>query len=180
VIYKALTMLHHMQQKNAQPPLRLFVSQSASALRDLQRASWLKEILGKSRVPPENLVLEFPFPEIALDLAAAQEYLESLRRLGIGVSLNSVRELDALIQHLSLLPTSYIKITEGQIHNYPDTWGDLMRDAHRLGVRAIVSRIEHPELLGQLWSNEVDYIQGNFVQQPGEGLSYDFTGAVLG
>ena len=55
-----------------------------------------------------------------------------------------------------------------------------MRRAHHAGMRTIVSRIEHPELLGQLWSNEVDYIQGNFIQHPGEDLTYDFTGAVLG
>jgi len=178
VIYKALTMLHQVR-KNAQT-LRLVVSQSASALRDLQRASWLEEILGKSQVQPENLVLEFPFPDIILDLGAAQKYLESLHQRGIGISLNSVRELDALAQHLSLLPINYIKITEGQIHNHPDTWGDLMRNAHRLGIRTIVSRIEHPELLGKFWSNEVDYIQGYFVQQPGADLNYDFAGAVLG
>jgi diguanylate cyclase (GGDEF)-like protein len=180
VIYKAVVMLHKLRRVGGPQPLRLFVSQSASALRDLERIRWLIQTLAKSRIPPHGLVLEFRFPEIAADLAGARDYLSSLRRIGIGISLNSARELDDLKQHLDLLPADYLKITESQIRNYPDTWGELVRQAHQGGMRMVVSRIEHPELLGQLWANEVDYIQGNFIQQPGEDLTYDFTGAVLG
>jgi EAL domain-containing protein (putative c-di-GMP-specific phosphodiesterase class I) len=181
VIIKALVTLHklHKQHKNREQTPRLMISQSASALKDLQRIEWIEESLAKTGIKGRAMVLEFPFPEVTADPQGARDYLASLRQLGIGISLNCTRELDALLQDLNLLPAHYIKITEKQIHNYPDTWSQLVKAAHKLGKRVIVSRIEHPELLGQLWSSDVDYIQGNFVQPPGTELDYDFAGSVL-
>ncbi len=176
MILKAVVTLHKMGGKG----LGLFVSQSPTLLKDPQRIAWLGDRLKKARVEARNLILEFPFPDIAQDLDLAHEYLEKLRALGIGISLNCVNDLDALLRDISQLPASYIKITEKQIRNYPDTWQELVKTAHESGAALIVSRIEHPELLGQLWTHGVDFIQGHFIQQPGHELNYDFTGAVLG
>jgi EAL domain-containing protein (putative c-di-GMP-specific phosphodiesterase class I)/GGDEF domain-containing protein len=178
VILKNLLALRKMGPR-ARQRLRLMVSQSPSAMRDINRIQWIKETLEKVGVEPRCLVLEFPFPDIAADLGPAREYLEQLRSAGIGVSLNCLRELDALSRSLQQLPSNYIKITDHQIRDYPETWGELVHKAHGLGKQVIVSRIEHPELLGQLWSKNVDYIQGNFIQHPGEDLNYDFAGAIL-
>jgi EAL domain-containing protein (putative c-di-GMP-specific phosphodiesterase class I)/GGDEF domain-containing protein/CheY-like chemotaxis protein len=179
VMLKAIVTLRKAQ-KNEQRQLRLFVSQAESALKDNSRIQWLQLNLSKSKVDGAGLVLEFRFPEITADLGRAREYIAGIRKLGVRVSLNSIRELDGLLRNLHHLPADYIKITEHQIRNYPDTWGELVAAAHELGKRIIVARIEHPELLGQLWANQVDYLQGNFIQQPEEELSYDFTGAILG
>jgi PleD family two-component response regulator/EAL domain-containing protein (putative c-di-GMP-specific phosphodiesterase class I) len=179
VILKAMVMLRKMQNRDKRI-LRLFVSQAESALKDINRIQWMEDNLAKTKVDGHGLVLEFRFPEITADLGRAKEYLAAIQQLGARVSLNSIRELDELLSNIEHLPTDYIKITENQIRNYPDTWGELVAAAHQLGKRIIVARIEHPELLGQLWSKEVDYIQGNFIQHPGEELSYDFAGAVLG
>ena len=179
VIIRALTTLHKLRQKHTRSPT-LMISQSASTLKDLQRIPWIEKSMAKAGIEGRALVLEFPFPEITADPQGARDYLASLCQLGIGISLNCTRELDALLQdYLNLLPADYIKITEDQIRNYPDTWGRLVKEAHTLGKRIIVSRIEHPELLGQLWSSDVDYIQGNFVQPPEKEFNYDFTGTVL-
>jgi DNA-binding response OmpR family regulator/EAL domain-containing protein (putative c-di-GMP-specific phosphodiesterase class I) len=164
---------------NARSRLRLMVSQSPSTLRDSKRIAWMRDMLQKAGVEPGCLILDFPFPEIAVNLPLAQEYLGQLRQDGIGVSINCLREPDALHRIMHQLPFDYIKITERQIRSYPQTWGDWVDQAHDLGKQVIISRIEHPELLGQLWSNEVDYIQGNFIQHPGEKLNYDFTESVL-
>jgi len=180
VIIKTLVEVHKLLMNNprAQPP-RLMISQSATAIRDLQRISWIEESLTKTGIKGQALVLDFPFPEITANRQQARDYLSELRQLGVGLSLNCTRDLDALSQDLNLLPVHYLKITEKQIRNYPDTWNQLVKAAHKLGKRVIVSRIEHPELLGKLWSSDVDYIQGAFVQPPGKDLNYDFSGNIL-
>lgn len=179
VILKALVLLRSLRTKE-QRPFRLFVSQASAALKDRGRIDWLDKSLRKTGITGEGLVLEFPYPEITEDMDLAKEYLGGLAQLGVSLSLNSTRELDSLLENLHELPANYIKITESQLRNYPDTWGKLVHKAHELDKRVIVSRIEHPELLGQLWAHDVDYIQGYFIQQPGADLNYDFTGAVLG
>ncbi len=178
VIIRALVTLRKLHKKKARSP-KLMISQSATALKDLQRIPWIGESMAKTRIKGRALVLEFPFPEITSDPQGARDYLASLQQLGIGISLNCTSELDALLQNLNLLPADYIKITEAQIRNYPDTWDRLVEAAHKLNKRIIVSRVEHPELLGQLWASEVDYIQGYFVQPPSKDLDYDFAEAVM-
>ncbi len=168
------------QQQHHDKRMQLFVSQSANSLKDVQRPDWLKERLGKSPHAADRLVLEFPFPDFAFDLRSAEAYLRALRELGFQLSLNCQRELDTLLRNLAHLPVNFVKITENQIRNYPDTWAELVKAAHQGGAKIIVSRIEHPELLGQLWSNGVEFIQGNFIQHPSLELNYDFAGAVLG
>ena len=160
--------------------LSIVVNQSATALKDRQRIEWLREHLKKTGIQGQGLVLEFPFPEIAADLGRAREYIDALRSLGPGLSLRNTRELDTLLNDVNLLPADYIRITETQIRRQPGVWEDVIKAAHDGGKRVVVSQIENPELLGQLWSKGVDYIQGYFIQRPGKGLNYDFSGAVLG
>lgn len=178
VIVKTLMTLSNLALEINELPT-LMISQSASALKDLRRIPWLEEILAKTRINGRTLALEFPFPEVIADPQGAKDYLASLYQLGIGISLNCTRDLDALLQELSLLPAHYIKITEQQISSHPDSWGRLVKAAHKQDKQVIVSRLDNPELLGQLWLNKVDYIQGNFIQPPGNELNYDFTGTVL-
>jgi diguanylate cyclase (GGDEF)-like protein len=179
VIIKALVKLHKLHQKKDQK-LRMMVSQSESTLKDLKRPDWIRESLDKTGVDGHDLVMEFRFPQIATDPHRAQLYIDTLRQMGVGISLNNTNELDTLLHNLDLLPSDYIKITESQIRNYPDTWRELVKRARAKNKYVIVSRIEHPDLLGKLWSHEVDYIQGNFIQHSGAEANYDFVGAVLG
>lgn len=179
VIIKALVMLRKLHQKQ-NPKLRMLVSQSESALKDLKRPDWILQSLGKTGVNARDLVLEFRFPQIAAEPQSAKIYIETLQQMGIGISLNNTNELDTLLHNLDLLPSDFIKISESQIRNYPDTWKELVKRARGQKKYVIVSRIEHPDLLGKLWSHEVDYIQGNFIQHSGAEANYDFVGAVLG
>ena len=65
----------------------------------------------------------------------------------------------------------------------PQTLRDELRGiverAHELGIPVIGQAVEDPQTAATLWTGGVDFLQGNLVQEPGQGLDYDFGGSVL-
>ena len=51
---------------------------------------------------------------------------------------------------------------------------NLTAQAHDLGKMTIASFVEDAQCLSALWQTGVDYIQGYFIQEPTDSLTYDF------
>lgn len=56
-----------------------------------------------------------------------------------------------------------------------DTLRDLNAVAHDRNILTIAKSVEDANVLAPLWNIGVDYIQGYFLQEPTESLSYDFS-----
>jgi len=50
----------------------------------------------------------------------------------------------------------------------------IVTTAHHHGAKVIASRIEDAQSASQLWNVGIDYLQGDFVQQAGQDLVFDF------
>jgi EAL domain-containing protein (putative c-di-GMP-specific phosphodiesterase class I) len=50
----------------------------------------------------------------------------------------------------------------------------IVNTAHEHDCKVIASRIEDAQSASQLWNVGVDYLQGDFVQQAGQDLVFDF------
>ena len=124
-------------------------------------------------------MLEFRFPEMIFDLDLARDYFRDIRTGGLGLSLNVTRELDALTRSLTMIEVDYLKFSEALLRKEEARWEACLDQARERDIRVIVSRVEHPDLLGQLWARGIDYVQGNFIQPPQARLDFDFSGAVL-
>ena len=88
-------------------------------------------------------------------------------------------------QLLSHLPVDYLKVAERFVGAKADSPAvsaelkQLVDLAHKLNKRIIVPHIEDASSAAKLWSSGADYVQGNFVQQPGSDLGFDFQGAAF-
>ncbi len=52
-----------------------------------------------------------------------------------------------------------------------------MTRAHDSGLRVIAPLIEDAQTASLLWTTGVDYLQGDFIQQAGQDMSFDFHAA---
>ncbi len=178
VLLKALLTLKRAQ-RDSDRRLRLLVSQSPASRQDRKRIPWILDNLRKLGLSPEQVVLEYRFPEIVFDLDEARAYFAEIKQAGLGVSLNAIRELQALRQSLAMLEMDYIKFGEALLRKEQSLWESCIDVAHDRHIAVIVSRVEHPDMLGQLWARGIEYIQGNFIQVPQPVLDFDFSGTVL-
>jgi diguanylate cyclase (GGDEF)-like protein len=161
-------------------PVRLFVSQSIGAASDPQRVGWLKQLLETRRLSGEQLVLEFKLPEAMAHVRDLAAFAAALRELGVSISLSAFDANAASLQLLQHLPIAFVKLAPryGGAHlrdaQVRDELRHIVNDAHQRSCKVVAARIEDAQSASQLWSTGVDYLQGDFVQQAGQDLIFDF------
>jgi len=152
---------------------RLFVSQSLDGWSDEARLAALRHQVPATGIVRGSLALEFRYEEARAQLRPLIDLALALRELGIKLSLAGVdRETNAagLLEHL---PLDYIKLAPGYGGNAADL-DALVKLAHEHGRRVIAPRVEDAATAVRLCAAGVDFLQGNFVQQAGQSLDYDF------
>ncbi len=157
--------------------LRLFVNQSAASLKDTQRIAWLRQSLETRRLDASTLCLEFRLSDIMRELKLAVPFFQAARALGLKITLGGFESNLTALQILSYLPVDNVKLAD----KYLDAAGSLREElksliaaAHDGRRRVIAARVENAQSAAALFSLGVDFIQGNFVQQPGAELGFDF------
>ena len=157
--------------------LRLFVNQSGASLKDTQRIAWLRQSLETRRLDASTLCLEFRLSDIMRELKLAVPFFQAARALGLKTTLSGFESNLTALQVLSYLPVDNVKLAD----KYLDVSGSLREElksliaaAHDGRRRVIAARVENAQSASALFSLGVDFIQGNFVQQPGAELGFDF------
>jgi len=175
-----LVMAERARQRR---PLRLFVSQGIEAARDPQRPAWLGQLLETRRLSGEQLVLEFRLDEAAAAVREVATFGNSLRQIGVTLCLSGFDANPATLQLLHHLPVAYLKLASKYTGaGLRDTalreeLRQIVVRAHDSDRRVIAPRIEDAQSASLLWNVGVDYLQGDFVQQAGQELSFDFHAA---
>ena len=157
--------------------LRLFVNQSGASLKDTQRIAWLRQSLETRRLDASTLCLEFRLSDIMRELKLAVPFFQAARALGLKITLGDFESNLTALQVLSYLPVDNVKLAD----KYLDASGSLREElksliaaAHDGKRRVIAARVDNAQSASALFSLGVDFIQGNFVQQPGAELGFDF------
>jgi EAL domain-containing protein (putative c-di-GMP-specific phosphodiesterase class I) len=100
--------------------------------------------------------------------------------LGVSISISTFDVKENSLQLLERFRIAYIKLaTRYGGANLRDNavreeLRTIVNTAHHHGAKVIASRIEDAQSASQLWNVGIDYLQGDFVQQAGQDLVFDF------
>ena len=161
-------------------PVRLFVSQSIEAALDESRPAWLKQLLETRRLSGEQLVLEFKLQEVLEHLNDFTAFATALAELGAMISISMFDAKENSLQLLDRFAIAYVKLapryggTSLRETEVRDELRLIVNTTHQHDCKVIASRIEDAQSASQLWNIGVDYLQGDFVQQAGQDLVFDF------
>ncbi len=158
-------------------PVRLFASQALATASDNARAEWLRQGVRDARLPPGRLVIEFRCEDARDQQRTLIDLALALHDIGVGLALSGVGREAIMSGLLEQLPLDYVKLAPELARD--DGVADLVARAHAAGRRVIAPRIEDAGSAVALCAAGVDYLQGNFVQQPGQSLDYDFSAGQL-
>ena len=173
------------ERARQQRKVRLFVSQSIETAGDAQHAVWLKQMLETRRLDGEHLAIEFRIADAHAHLNDLSAFAAEMRKLGVHIALSGFEASAIAYQLLDVLPVSFIKVSPRYADEglrTPATREELRQivaQAHTRKKEVIAPRIENAQSAALLWTAGVDYIQGDFVQQPGQDLSFDFQAASI-
>ena len=183
VIAHSIRVLRERQMRGQ--AVVLFINLSPTIVQDQELLNWLEGGLRKTGVPAARLVFEMTETTAQLYQANFQPFLNQIKELGCGISLDHFSGHGRSQALAQALRADYVKLDARFAHNLlndkarQQELSELTRTLSALGMTIIVTGIEDAMTLPVLWSCGIDYVQGFFLQRPHTDMSYDFDQTVL-
>ncbi len=182
VLRQSLQLLHDRRAQGR--PMRVFVSQSSRTLAQETFIASMLEALDTAGADGHSLVIDIRMEDALLHTLLLRQACAELTGVGVRFCLSQFRKSEEADELLQLLPLAYLRLDMAfAVQPMPKTLRDELRGiverAHGLGIPVIGQAVEDPQTAATLWTGGVDFLQGNLVQEPGQGLDYDFGGSVL-
>lgn len=177
-ILESIKMLSQHRAKGNKT--KLILNLSRHSLCDESLPPWLTVAFKAAKLPSDSIVFQASEVDITNHLNAAKAFAESLKKLntqmsisGFGCSLNPFN----VFKHVDL---GFVKV-DGSFtqdiqdnNEQPETLIGLIKDLNEENVVTIVPFVENASVLATLWQAGVHYIQGHYLQEPSDSMSYDF------
>ncbi|MEO5625476.1 MAG: GGDEF domain-containing phosphodiesterase [Dokdonella sp.] len=162
---------------------RLFVSQSLDSVRDPDSPDWLRDMLLRQPIAGDTLCVELSANDATRALTTVGRYATAMKIAGARLSLSAFEAGVLGDRLLQALPVDFIKVSPRYLR-FDDALicSELRALVERLqgdGKRVIAPRVEDARGAATLWAAGVDFIQGNFVQEAGADLAFDFRASIL-
>jgi diguanylate cyclase (GGDEF)-like protein/PAS domain S-box-containing protein len=160
-----------------------YIKLSGTTLADAGLPAWIDEQLGENHLVSDGLVFEIPERTAIDDLKSAMTFVKSMQNLNCQVAFEHYGHSDQpqLLKHI---PVDILKIDGALISGLAGNEENqskvkaILELAKEHGKECIAECVDDAGSLAQLWQYGVDFIQGNFVQEPSKDLDYDFEGEI--
>ncbi len=158
-----------------------FVKLAANSLKDTSLMSWLKEQLKKYNVPKNSLIFEVKESVAVTSLKYTAELAKSLQELNCGFALDDFGTGNNPFELLKHIPADYLKLERSFMEDLSTSTDNqeavkaITDKAIELNKLTIAQCVQDATSLSVLWGMGINFIQGNFLQEPAPDLDYDFT-----
>jgi EAL domain-containing protein (putative c-di-GMP-specific phosphodiesterase class I) len=175
VIHKAIAI--YEQKKLENQDVKIFISQNYFELHHTNCIQWLSEMNFDGL---KNLVFEFQYVDLMENLKISLEFLRELKILGISSSVTHLIDDETiLLQSLQHLPVEYVKDSYDLFQENPELLKNLISFCQQNNKSVIVSGVNDAPAVVPLWSANVDFMQGDFLQVASESLEFDFSSSMI-
>ena len=158
-----------------------FVKLAANSLKDTSLMSWLKEQLKKYNVPKNSLIFEVKESVAVTSLKYTAELAKSLQELNCGFALDDFGTGSNPFELLKHIPADYLKLERSFMEELSTSTENqeavksITEKAMEMNKLTIAQCVQDATSLSVLWGMGINFIQGNFLQEPSADLDYDFT-----
>lgn len=182
VIRNAIAVL--AERRRDDHDTRFFLKVSSATLVDETLSQFVVACLREAKLPGESVVFQVPEQAATMHLNQAKHFIRQVQECGCETALEHFGTSPSSFQLLKHLPVNYLKIDGSFIHNLATSNESqaavrtILETARGMKIPCVAEFVEDPHSLAVLWQNGIDYIQGNFLQEPSEALEYDFTSEI--
>lgn len=170
VLDQAITALQAREGQGQQTTF--FIKLTAASLQDNQLLAWLGERLKQARLKRGQLVLEMTESKVMTLLRPAQEFVNGWKKLGGRFALEQFGSGLNSFQLLNHVDADYLKIDRSYMADLPQhpesqkKITEICHQARELKRLTIAEWVEDATSTSLLFACGVDFVQGNFLQQP--------------
>jgi len=161
--------------------IEFFIPLSADSVQDAGLALWVSENITKAKINGHQLVFMLNEAQVLSQLKAAKNLTRSLKQFRcqfaideFGTGLNPFQ----LVKHID---ADYVRINHSYMENLiqdsdqQDSIRELTARASDMELKTITPGVTDASMLSVIWTLNVDFIQGDFLQTPQKDLNYDFS-----
>lgn len=158
-----------------------FVKLSATSLKDTSLMSWLKEQIKKFNVPKNSLIFEVKENIAVTSLKYTADLAKQLRALNCSFALDDFGTGQNPFELLKHIPADFLKLERSFMENLFESQENqeavkkITEMAMEMNKLTIAQHVQDATSLSVLWGIGINFIQGNFLQEPSPDLDYDFT-----
>ncbi|MFV1997463.1 MAG: putative bifunctional diguanylate cyclase/phosphodiesterase [Acidiferrobacterales bacterium] len=142
---------------------------------------YCQKLTSESDISPDNLIFEITETTVIAEMARAENFVATMKRLGYRFSLDDFGVGYSSFSYLKHLPVDQIKIDGSFVRHIDSNREDqifvraIVQVANELGLETVAEFVESHEALKILTDIGVDYVQGNHVGLPNTAFQHPET-----
>ena len=167
--------------RNNDNDISFYIKLSGGTLTDTSLASWIGEKLQEHELSGDNVVFEISECSAFNDMKNSMQFVREIQQLQCKVALEHYGQGNQA-QLLKHIPADILKIDGaligglGSNKEQQSKVQEIIELAREGGQQCIAECVDDAGSLAHLWQTGVDFIQGNFVQEPCKNIDYNFEG----
>lgn len=152
----------------------LEVNLSGGAFMNMDLLNNIQDAFNTSGINPGNLIFEITETNIVENLAKAQHFINSLKKMGCRFALDDFGNGFSSFNYLKHLPVDTLKIDGSFIRDLPQNTVDqhlvkaMVEVARGLGKETVAEYVGSKEIMQLLIEYGIDYAQGYYIGKPGK------------
>ena len=156
-----------------------FVKLTPQSLDDHTLLPWIAQQLKNSRLRGDALVFEMPESKVVTSLKTARAFVTGLKQMHCGFALEQFGSGLNSFQLLKHVDANYLKLDRSFMADLPknkenqEKVKELCDQAHHVGKLTVAEFVEDAASMSILFSCGVNFVQGNFLQEPEKVMSYE-------
>ncbi len=161
--------------------IEFFLPLSADSVKDPGLAKWVSENLTKSKINGEQLVFMIDEALAVNQLKAAKALAKALQQIHCQFALDEFGTGINPFQLVKHIDADYVRVNHVYMDNLAhndenqESIRELAYQAVDMGINTITPGVTDAAVLSVLWTLNVDFVQGDFLQPPQRELNYDFS-----
>lgn len=167
------------QQRSQGHDTRLFLNLTNESLVDESLLPWLQKLLNATKLPAQSLIFQFSEADAINHLKQANVMTRTLAKLGCKVAINRFGGAIDPFKLLGHVHTDYVKVDgsftqELNKEDGMESLKTLLSGIDEKGKASIVPLVENANIVAQLWTSGVSFIQGFYLKSPSNSMDYEF------
>ncbi len=156
-----------------------FVKLTPQSLDDQTLLPWISQQLKNARLRGDALVFEMPESKVVTSLKPAKAFAAGLKQIHCGFALEQFGSGLNSFQLLKHVDANYLKIDRNFMAELPknkehqEKVKEICDQAHHAGKLTVAEFVEDAASMSILFSCGVNFVQGNFLQEPEKVMTYE-------
>ena len=161
-------------------PVTLLVKITQASLQDATLPAHIGEQLAAHGVAGDALLLQVPESKVFINLRATQDFAAAIGKLGCKLVLEQFGAGLDSFQLLSHFTPGFVKIDRSFMEDLSKNQAnqnrvrELAQKARDLGIQSIAEFVQDAASMSILFSQGIDYVEGNFLAIAGPDMNYEF------